>query len=141
MLSIVPVVEGDGETRAFPLLLRRLLHEKYKRFNLAAGQAVTARGRSKLLTDFEKFIRYAEGKPGCGAILVLLDADEDCPIELATRLSIKCNLFGVVMPVAIVCAKREYEAWFLASLETIKGHHGIPVEASFSGDAEEMWLR
>jgi hypothetical protein len=138
MLSIVPVVEGDGEFAAIPLLLRRILYEKYNLYNFDVGQPVNTRGGSKLVNEFEKFLRHAQGKPECGAILVLLNSDDGCPKELAANLAARCNQTGVGKPVAIVCATREYEAWFLASLETIRGNSGIPESASFSGNAETL---
>ncbi len=45
----------------------------------------------------------------------------------------------------MVYAHREYESWFLASLDTIRGRHGIPETASLTGDVEavanpKQWL-
>ena len=34
MPTLVPIVEGDGEIEAFPLLLRRLLNEVYQRYDV-----------------------------------------------------------------------------------------------------------
>ena len=48
---------------------------------------------------------------------------------------------GVRFPVVIVIAKCEYEAWFLASLETIAGQSfdlrpGLPEDSSYPDDVE-----
>jgi hypothetical protein len=137
MQSIILVVEGDGDKAAAPLLLRRVLY-KYGRYDIDVGQPVKAGNCSKLEKEFEKFLRHAQGKPRCGAILVLLDSDDDCPKDLAARLATRCNQAGVGKPVAVVCATREYEAWFLASLETIKGSAEISESASFNGDVEML---
>jgi hypothetical protein len=43
---------------------------------------------------------------------------------------------NLAQPIAIVFAHREYEAWFLASLPTIAGHHGLPSDVVYEGDVE-----
>ena len=83
-------------------------------------------------------LRHAQNKPECDAILVLLDADDDCPVELAQRLLQRCEQIGLNRPVQIVCAHRSYESWFLASLDTIKGQRGISDTAVLSQAAEDV---
>ena len=140
MLTIVPVVEGDGDATAFPELLVRILQERYSRYDvlIARGKTkvVKANSRDKLEVNLDRFLRHAQRKPGCGAILILVDADVDCPITLAQRLSERCDEIGTKCPVQIVCARRSYESWFLASLDTIKGKYGISDTAVLSRDAE-----
>ena len=92
-----------------------------------------ANGKGRLIRRLEDFLRYAASEDGCVAILVLLDADEDCPVELGTELASRASSINLHVPTAVVCAKREYENWFLASDE------------NFQGDAEEysgakQWL-
>lgn len=41
------------------------------------------------------------------------------------------------LPVAVVLAVREFEAWFLAGLESLRGALGIPDRATYDGDPEE----
>ena len=60
-------------------------------------------------------------EPDCAAILILLDADEECPRELAFTLAERIRSHGSKYPVVIVVAKCAFENWFLASLETIRG--------------------
>ena len=149
MLTIVPVVEGDGDVAALPELLGRILLEKYDRPDVMVAQGksgvVKANGRTNLEKKLDKFLQHAQNKPGCGAILVLVDADEDCPVTVFQELSRRCKEICPICPVQIVYARREYESWFLASLDTIKGSAGIPDTAAFMGDAEgianpKQWL-
>ena len=93
----------------------------------------------------KRFLAHAQNKPQCGAILVLADADRDGPVSLARKLTKRCAQIDLNCPVQIVCANREYESWFLASLNTIRGRHGLPMNAVLSGDAEavlnpKQWL-
>ncbi|HYJ84943.1 MAG TPA: DUF4276 family protein [Pyrinomonadaceae bacterium] len=122
MPKLVPIVEGDGEVSAAPLLIRRILWD-LGRYDLPVIAPKNAHGRGNLEVagGLEKFIKYAWKERDCGAILVLIDADRDCARELAKTFSKRVEAMGIVYPVVIICAKHEYETWFLASLETISG--------------------
>ncbi len=142
MPTIVPVVEGDGEVAAFPGLLSQILLEKHNRPDVVVARGkrgvVNAKGRPNLEKKLEKFLQHAQNKPDCDAILVLLDADNDCPVTLGQQLSQRCEQIGTKCPVQVVCARRSYESWFLASLESIKGKSIIPHTAVLSDDAEGL---
>ncbi len=142
MFTIVPVVEGDGDVDALPELVVRIIQEKYKRYDVLVlrgkTRVVKTNGRQNLEKKLDRFLKHAQNKPKCGAILVLVDADKDCPVKLAQQLSQRCRQIGVGCPVQIVCAYREYESWLLASLNTIKGRHGIPNTVALSGDPEAI---
>ena len=148
MTTIVPVVEGPGDVSAFPSLLGRILWERYERTDVIVAQGnmvVRANGRQNLENKLERFLGHAQNKPECDAILILLDTDGDCPVQLAQGLLHRCEQMGLTRPVEIVCAHRSYESWFLASLDTIKGQRGIPDTAALSQDAEgipnpKQWL-
>lgn len=70
-----------------------------------------------------------------------MDADKDCALELAHSFSKRIIAMGVRNPVVIAIAKCEYEAWFLASLETIagqdlQGRPGLPEGLAYSDNVE-----
>ena len=75
MATIVPVVEGPGDTVALPQLLGRILSQMHNRPDIMVAQGktrvVTAQNRSNLEKYLEKFLRHALNKPDCAAILVL----------------------------------------------------------------------
>ncbi len=102
------------------------------------SKVVMAKNRSKLEKEIERFLRHAQNKTDCGGILVLVDADNDCPVTLFREMSQRCKQSGVTVPVQVVYACREYESWFLASLATIRGRNGIPESASLTGLAEAV---
>lgn len=142
MTSIVPVVEGDGDADALPGLLNRILLQRFKRYDIVVpegkSKVVKTNGRPKLISKLERFLRHAQNKPNCGAILVLVDADMDCPVTLAQQLSQRCEQIGTRCPIQVVCAHRSYESWFLASLDTIRGHHSIANSAFLDCKVEEI---
>jgi hypothetical protein len=136
LLSIVPVVEGPGDVQAFPVLLRKILYERISRYDIQIGNPKNGNGRGNLLKRFENYLEYAAIEPRCGAILVLIDSDDDCPVNLAKNLADRCAAVATGKPTVIVCAAREYESWILASLSTVKGNSGISEVASLTGDTE-----
>ena len=52
-------------------------------------------------------------------MLIVLDADEDCPVDLALGLAQRIRALRPSVPAAIVAANAAFEAWFLADLESI----------------------
>ena len=122
--GIVPIVEGPGDQGAAPVLLRRVLYEQMG-VSIDVKSPKKANDKGALIKRLENFLAYARSTPGCAAILVLLDSDDDCPKELGADLARRARASGVGIPVAVVCAKRKYENWFLAADE------------DFTGDAEE----
>ena len=81
-----------------------------------------------------------------GCILVLLDADRDCPKDLAPRLLRRATKARPDRDIRVVLAKTEYEAWFLAAADSIAGKRGIAPSATPPDDPESIgnakgWLR
>jgi len=137
MTTIVTIVEGNGEVAVLPVLLRKLVHweEHYVEF----PRPKNAHGRNNLIKPggIEHFLELARREQQCNGVLVLIDADEDCAKKLALELASRVHNSKLPFPVAIVCAKCEYEAWFLASLATIAGHADIPSGTVYQGDVED----
>ena len=118
--QIIAIVEGAGEENAVPSLIRRILWERFCRYDIGIGKSKVAKGKRNLIGRLDDFIVYAMSE-GYSAILVLIDADEDCPIELASDLAAKASALNASVPIAIVCAKSEFETWFICSLSDSEG--------------------
>jgi hypothetical protein len=71
-----------------------------------------------------------------GGILVLLDADDDCPAELAPALLNRARSARPDRRVSVVLAKREFEAWFLASAQSLAGRFSSPADMEAPDDPE-----
>lgn len=76
----------------------------------------------------------------CAAVLVLFDLDDDCPAQIGPLVAQRIRKqapwpFSIV----VVCAYREYESWFLASLNTIHPDHSYPDDPESPRDAKG-WL-
>lgn len=128
MVNVVAIVEGDGEVAALPILLRRL--NAWLTPDVAGLIATPIRvPRMRFINRDEEFNRYlalaaAKCESG-GWILILLDADDDCPAELGQSLLERAQAAVGHRPVAVVLANREYEAWFLAASVSLNGARGL----------------
>ncbi|MGB6067051.1 MAG: DUF4276 family protein [Desulfomonilaceae bacterium] len=131
--KIVPIVEGHGEERAVPCLIRRWLrHRRLHQFFEVPDLAINAKGCGNLKAAYDRerhrgiehYIEAAlRGRPD--AILVIIDADDDCMSRgqgngLGPELLARAREVASHVPLAVVVANREYEAWFLASLTSIR---------------------
>lgn len=77
----------------------------------------------------------------CAAVLALFDLDDDCPREVGPQVAERIREMGVLpFSVMVVCAKREYEAWFLASLPSIQPGHIYSDDPESRRGAKE-WLQ
>ena len=133
MRRIIPIVEGHGEERAIPCLIRRWLqHRRWHHSFEVPDTAINAKGCGRLKGAYDKvrhigiehyIIAALRNKPD--AILVVLDADEECIKRgpgngLGPELFARAKAVASHVPLAVVVANREYEAWFLANINSFK---------------------
>ncbi len=140
MTRIASIVEGYGEVEALPVLLRRL--GEWKTPDLYAQVLPPIRvARDRFLNkpgEFRRHLLLAAEKCGeNGWILILLDADDDCPAELGRQTLEKARDIAPHRRISVVLANREYEAWFLAAAESLNGCRGFLVEELGEFDAEQ----
>lgn len=126
MAVLVPVVEGHSEVEALPVLLRRLLAELERPEIIVARPVRVKRYRVVRPGELERTLELARRhRQGCDAIMLLLDADDDCPKELAPSLVARATDAGYHLRVGLVLAKPELETWFVGSLESLRGVRGV----------------
>lgn len=129
-LNLGCIVEGRGEVQAVPVLLRRIQRELAPGLDLRIQQPWRI-GRYKLVKagELEDAVeRLARQLPTPRAVLVLVDADDDCPAEIGPHLVTRAKQARSDIPTGVVLAKREFEAWFLAAIESLGGHRGLAQE-------------
>ena len=137
MPKIVPIVEGPGDIEAVPELIRRILYDIYHAYDWQIAHPLKTNNLTTFRQRVNDFMMYARGIPDCGAVLVLLDLDDGCPKDEALSLAQEIrNGYYFSHPVGVVLAHCEYEAWFLASLDTIAGNCDLPKDLSYSEPAE-----
>jgi len=133
---IQPIVEGQGEVGAVPELLRRFIQESGE-YGLVIGNPIR-RKKSELIREepLRRAVRLALLNRNCKAILILFDSDDSCPKELAPEVEKWAKAEAGRVPCAVVMANREYEAWFLAAMTSLRGKRGIREDAVYDQDPE-----
>ncbi len=127
---IVPIVEGYSEVESVPILLRRILERETAYSVQVAKPFRVKRNLVVKEGELERAIRQVvRSRLDAGGILVLLDADKDCPAQLGPRLLKRCQAV-TQLPVAVVLAKGEFEGWFLGAKESLQGVRGIRQDAT-----------
>jgi hypothetical protein len=128
-LAILPIVEGHSEVESVPIFLRRI-REQMQAFHIRIARPFRIKRNKVVLTgELERAIKQGvRDRDNVGAILVLLDAEDDCPAKLAPKLIERCRK-TTHLPVAVVLANIEMEAWFLGAKESLRGACGIKPDA------------
>jgi Domain of unknown function (DUF4276) len=136
--TVMAIVEGQGEEAAVPVLLRRMAAEIAPEVWLDVPRPLRVpRGSLIASNGLERYVETAAERGGAGAgVLVLLDADDDCPAELGPRLLGRVQAARSDRRGSVVLAKREFEAWFLASAPSLGGHRGLAKGLEVPADAE-----
>lgn len=76
----------------------------------------------------------------CAGVLILFDLEDAGPCKIGPAVSQRIRNQGPwPFSIAVVCAHREYESWFLASLTTIHPGHVVPGNPEAPRDAKG-WL-
>lgn len=112
------VVEGPGDKGAFPILLRNYLQSKAIYDDLL-GKPVPLKGKGSATrpSGLEGYV-LAAARPGCLAVIVLIDADKDASCKLGPDLLARAQAVTGV-PVIMVIAERDFEDWIGCSIETL----------------------
>ena len=127
MVRLASIVGGDGECEAVPILVRRVA------LILDPGLVPIVRPvlhvpESRLVKpgELERTVELAARKlGGQGGILIILDCDDGCPAKDGPDLLRRASAARRDLPISVVLAKREFEAWFLAAAESQRGCRGL----------------
>ncbi|MDE0466262.1 MAG: DUF4276 family protein [Candidatus Poribacteria bacterium] len=121
------VVEGKSEVAAVPILIRRVAAIHYPELETVIPRPIRIpRNQVFRIGELERAVGLAYQNIGRqGAIFIILDSDDDCPAELGPALLHRVSQVFRNMPIAVVLAKHEFEAWFLAAAESLRGQRGL----------------
>ena len=121
------IVEGESEVATVPLLIRRIAADFYPELPIFVPPPIR-RPRNKVVkeNELERAVEFvARQIGGQGAIFIILDSEKDCPAELGPALLHRASQARSDLPIAVVLAKHEFEAWFLAAAESLRGRKGL----------------
>jgi hypothetical protein len=138
----IPIVEGHGEQKALPLLIRRIFEEIAPLTFPIVNPPIRVKSGS-FLNDpdyFGKYVTYAADKAAQagGEVLILLDCEDDCPATLGPALLARAKNVRSDVPTTVVLAHREYETWFLAAAESLRGCGGLSANLSLPANPEQI---
>jgi hypothetical protein len=139
-LYVAPIVEGHTEAECVERLLQRVWTEllvSTERLQVlqpsrgkrdALIDAKRADLSEKVKEAFARLNRRMRRDPatGRGFLLLLLDAERDCPAELAPCLVGEMRQARGDADIACALAKRMFENWIVAGASTLAGVHGLP---------------
>ncbi len=129
MLTIASIVEGHGEVEALPILLRRIAETVTPATPILVPRPIRVkRQRVVKLGELERYVQLAGVRAGDGgAILILLDAEKDCPATLGAELLQRARRARPDRSIRTVLAKAEYESWFIAAVESVVGRPDLAI--------------
>lgn len=143
--KIAAIVEGHGDESAVRTLIDRIARITPPNYHVDIPYIKRAK-RQRIVNpgELEREIEYAARKAGAGSgILILLDADSQCPAELGPELLERARPARSDFDIRVVLAKNAFEAWFLAAVESIDGWRGLradpPPRDPESGNPKQ-WL-
>jgi len=141
-VKIAAIVEGYGECEAVPILIRRIARtidpgfvpKVFPPLRVPASR-IMKEGETERSVDFA-----ARKLQGQGGILVVLDCDWDngCPAMDGPALLKRAMDVRGDLPIAVILAKKEFEAWFLAAAESLRGKHGLPNDLQSPARPEDI---
>ena len=143
MLTIYPIVEGHSEVYSVPILLRRFAHEVFKvyEFNVLPPYRLP-KGRMVAGPHLETAVTFGRRKldmsDGRRAILIVCDADDDCPGQTVPTLLQWVTPVAAYVPIGVVFAKAEYETWLLAAVHSLRGHSRIANDSTAPPNPEAI---
>lgn len=119
----VLLVEGDGDVSAIPALIRRVVSSCGLHNIVPCSNPIKCGEIPKLRRDgeLEKFARYACTRRDGTAVILVVDSDDDCPVDTSIEFTRR------VLPIAQTYQKkigigfmhREFETLFLYSLQDL----------------------
>ena len=138
--ELAGIVEGHGDALSLPILMRRIAEVVDPGLGIKVTTVIRT-PRSKLVKpgELERVVELAARKLARpAAILLLLDADTDCPAELGSSLLHRARTQRGDLPIAAVLAKHEFENWFIAAAESLRGRRGLPQDLTAPQDPESI---
>lgn len=139
MGMVICIVEGHGEVKTLPVLVRRIAQDLGCYVEVPAATRST---KGKIKTELGRLLALAhlelKSANQSGAVLVVLDADDECPAELGQQLKATAEQLRPDILTVIAVANREFEAWYLAGIESLGGKQGLPNNLTKPSDPEAI---
>lgn len=136
-----PIVEGHGDRAAIRTLIHRVGAEVAPQVPLEVLAPLRIPKHTLLrVGELERAVEYSARKLNerMGGVIVLIDADDDCPAELSEDLRQRARGTRSDVAVKVILAKCEFESWAIASAESLRGWKGLPDDLTAPADPEQI---
>ncbi len=141
-IRVAAIVGGRGEKQAVPILFRRIADTLNPNL-VVSVKPVLPVPESRLAKEgeLEKSIEFAARSVGRhGGIFILMDCDgpDGCPRNDAPLWLNRARLARPDREISLVLANKEYEAWFIAAAESLRGKRGLAADLTADPDPERI---
>ena len=136
------IVSGHGETAAVPVLIRRIASRVDP--SMGVDMPVVFRvpeDRLRKSGELERYVELSARKlDGKGGLFILLDCDwpSACAKQDAPQLLSRAQAVRPTLPLSLVLACMEYEAWFIAAPVSLRGKCGLAPDLEVVEDPESI---
>jgi hypothetical protein len=139
VVRIASVVEGDGEVKALPILLRRIIEVVDPSVAVYVPQGFRhPSGSIRRVGGVERAVDAVARIYRNHSILILIDSDDDCPKTLGSSLYHRARTARPDLDISVVIANREYEAWYLSAAESLAGKRNLRADLVSPPDPESI---
>ena len=135
MISVLPLVEGEGDVEAVPVLLR-MICAAHKRYDVDICRPHRRGDIHKVHRRFHDFLHA--GLNEAQRLLWIMDCDDGCPLEWLAKLEklIQDNPPSPQCHLRFAFIVREYESLFLA--EQTAAREKLLIEGAFPANVEAI---
>lgn len=141
-IRVAAIVGGRGEREAIPILFRRIGGTLDPSLIVNVKPVLPVpESRLAKAGELEKSVEFAARSVGRhGGIFVLMDCDwpGSCPRNDAPAWLSRARLVRPDMEISLVLANKEYEAWFIAAAESLRGKRGLAADLTADPDPERI---
>ncbi|MBB4504592.1 DUF4276 family protein [Rhizobium leguminosarum] len=147
MLYVFPIVEGQGDERAIPVLIRNLLNNRFEHYEVEVLHPYRMpKGKMKQASEwppvstlvFNRLSERVVAPADKGLVLVMCDSDDDCPVELKATIQQNVAVSPDKIELHFVAPLREYETWLLSAVQSFAGHQDCVDPIPNVGDLDQI---
>lgn len=142
------IVEGHGDVKAMPILVRRLVEEHDPGLRVGIPEPYRLkRGLMSKEPELHRALELVSRKVGPGApVLIVLDADDDLGCHIAPSIQAMAQQARSDRRIGVVAAVHEFEAWLVAGIAPLAGRFGLEASLPIVDEPEllpnpKAWLK